>query len=83
VPLTNSLYVPGTLSSESHVLIDVGTGFYVEKHIKSAARFYESKASDLGGNIKELESIIQGKNNNVRLVEEGQTYFLQPVFDKL
>jgi prefoldin alpha subunit len=31
VPLTNSLYVAGTLSDASHVLVDVGTGFYVEK----------------------------------------------------
>ncbi|RYC60835.1 hypothetical protein CHU98_g5370 [Xylaria longipes] len=31
VPLTNSLYVGGTLASASHVLVDVGTGFYVEK----------------------------------------------------
>jgi hypothetical protein len=31
VPLTNSLYVSGTLSNASHVLVDIGTGFYVEK----------------------------------------------------
>lgn len=31
VPLTPSLYVPGLLGSTSTVLVDVGTGFYVEK----------------------------------------------------
>lgn len=31
VPLTNSLYVGGTLSDPDHVIVDVGTGFYVEK----------------------------------------------------
>ena len=31
VPLTPSLYVPGTLASTETVLVDVGTGFYVEK----------------------------------------------------
>lgn len=31
VPLTPSLYVPGQLASTSTVLVDVGTGFYVEK----------------------------------------------------
>ena len=31
VPLTNSLYVRGSLSDASHVIVDVGTGFYVEK----------------------------------------------------
>ncbi|OBR15955.1 Prefoldin [Colletotrichum higginsianum IMI 349063] len=31
VPLTNSLYVRGELSDPKHVIVDVGTGFYVEK----------------------------------------------------
>lgn len=31
VPLTNSLYVRGKLSTPDRVIVDVGTGFYVEK----------------------------------------------------
>ena len=31
VPLTTSLYVPGTLADREKVIVDVGTGFYVEK----------------------------------------------------
>jgi prefoldin alpha subunit len=31
VPLTNSLYVKGKLSQPDRVIVDVGTGFYVEK----------------------------------------------------
>jgi prefoldin alpha subunit len=31
VPLTTSLYVPGTLADPDNVIVDVGTGFYVEK----------------------------------------------------
>jgi prefoldin alpha subunit len=31
VPLTSSLYVPGTLADSDNVIVDVGTGFYVEK----------------------------------------------------
>ncbi|KAI1806477.1 Prefoldin alpha subunit [Daldinia bambusicola] len=70
VPLTNSLYVRGTLSDASHVVVDIGTGFYVEKDIKSAANFYENKVGELGASIKDLEAIVQGKTNNVRVVEE-------------
>lgn len=29
VPLTSSLYVPGTLAGTEEVLVDIGTGFYV------------------------------------------------------
>lgn len=31
MPLTNSLYVKGKLADPDHVIVDVGTGFYVEK----------------------------------------------------
>ncbi|KAI1435044.1 prefoldin [Xylaria sp. CBS 124048] len=70
VPLTNSLYVSGTLTNTSHVLVDIGTGFYVEKSLKSAAEFYENKMTEVGGNLKELEAIVQAKSNNLRVVEQ-------------
>lgn len=31
VPLTTSLYVPGNLSDPEHVIVDVGTGYFVKK----------------------------------------------------
>jgi len=31
VPLTNSLYVRGNMADPSKVLVDIGTGFYIEK----------------------------------------------------
>ncbi|GAP90327.1 putative prefoldin subunit 5 [Rosellinia necatrix] len=70
VPFTNSLYVGGTLSDASRVIVDIGTGFYVEKDMKSATDFYENKTNEVGRNIKELEGIIQGKTNNVRVIEQ-------------
>lgn len=30
VPLTASLYVPGTLDDSDKVLVDVGTGYFIE-----------------------------------------------------
>ncbi|RMZ69121.1 prefoldin subunit [Pyrenophora seminiperda CCB06] len=70
VPLTSSLYVPGKLTDHEHVLVDVGTGFFVEKDIASAKDFYERKVKDLGDSLKDLESVVQGKAQNVRVVEE-------------
>jgi len=31
IPLTASLYVPGKLSDPEKVIVDIGTGYYVEK----------------------------------------------------
>lgn len=70
VPLTSSLYVPGKLASTSHVLVDVGTGFYVEKSTDDALTFYNGKIEELAGNIKELENVVNGKANNLRMIEE-------------
>lgn len=70
VPLTSSLYVPGKLADTEHVLVDVGTGFYVEKSTADAQTFYDGKIDELGKNIKDLENIVNGKANNLRVVEE-------------
>lgn len=73
MPLTNSLYVKGKLADPDRVIVDVGTGFYVEKDTKSAADFYEDKVKTLNSNIQDLEAILQGKSNNLRVVEEGES----------
>ncbi|KAG6218071.1 hypothetical protein E4U34_004316 [Claviceps purpurea] len=70
VPLTNSLYVKGEISNNETVLVDVGTGFLIEKKLKAARDFYEDKSNDLASNLKELEAIVQRKQANVRAVEE-------------
>ncbi|KAL8795221.1 MAG: hypothetical protein Q9195_002232 [Heterodermia aff. obscurata] len=79
VPLTPSLYVPGKLASTKTVLVDIGTGFYVEKLTRNiriiktpaAARtFYSSKVEELGKNLGDLEAIVQQKNGNLRVVED-------------
>ncbi|KAI9766094.1 MAG: subunit of tubulin prefoldin [Geoglossum simile] len=70
VPLTTSLYVPGTMADTENVIVDVGTGFYAEKTTKDALQFYNGKIEELGTNLKDLESIIQGKSSNLRVVEE-------------
>ena len=70
IPLTTSLYVPGQLSDVDHVLVDVGTGYYVEKTTADAVKFYEAKVEVLGGNLVDLEKIVAQKGQNVRVVEE-------------
>lgn len=38
IPVTQ-MYVPGTLNDVEHVLVDVGTGYYVEKVKKKNLQF--------------------------------------------
>jgi prefoldin alpha subunit len=37
---------------------------------------------DLGANLKDLEAIVQGKSNNLRVVEEGKLCPLREVFSR-
>ncbi|KAI9890773.1 MAG: subunit of tubulin prefoldin [Vezdaea aestivalis] len=79
VPLTTSLYVPGRMADTKNVIVDVGTGFYVEKlnvepnaqSADDAKKFYKRKVADLGKNLKDLETIVQSKSGNLRIVEDG------------
>ncbi|KAF7950622.1 uncharacterized protein EAE97_002174 [Botrytis byssoidea] len=70
VPLTTSLYVPGELADTENVIVDVGTGFYVEKNTKDATKFYEAKVEEIGTNLKDLEIIVNNKSNSLRVVED-------------
>lgn len=35
-------------------------------------KFYNAKVDELGANLKDLESIVQGKSNNLKVVEDGK-----------
>ncbi|KAL9623111.1 MAG: hypothetical protein Q9160_002625 [Pyrenula sp. 1 TL-2023] len=71
VPLTGSLYVPGKLASKDTVIVDVGTGFYVEKTTEDATKFYNGKVSELGKNLEELEKVVTGKSESLRVIEDA------------
>lgn len=66
VPLTSSLYVSGTLSSPGRVIVDVGTGYYVEKSSADAKKFYQKKVNYLKQNLETLQATVTSKQNNLR-----------------
>ncbi|TVY45249.1 putative prefoldin subunit [Lachnellula occidentalis] len=75
VPLTASLYVPGTLADTENVVVDVGTGFYVEKSTKDATGFYECYGRKLSALVLlHLHRDAISENGKVRLgtIASGQ-----------
>ncbi|KAI9068565.1 Prefoldin-domain-containing protein [Trametes sanguinea] len=65
VPLTNSLYVPGKLRDTEHVIVDIGTGYYVKKTRAQAMKHYESKVEYIRTNLEALQETIQKKQENM------------------
>ncbi|KAK9117844.1 hypothetical protein Scep_015937 [Stephania cephalantha] len=54
VPLTASLYVPGTLDDADKVLVDVGTGYFIEKTMSEGRDYCEGKINLLKSNFDQL-----------------------------
>ncbi|KAK7905382.1 subunit of tubulin prefoldin [Exophiala xenobiotica] len=57
-------------SSAPSVLVDIGTGFFVEKSPEDGIKFYKGKVDDLTKNLVEIEKAVGGKNENLRLIED-------------
>ncbi|KAF7797001.1 hypothetical protein EIP86_008193 [Pleurotus ostreatoroseus] len=68
VPLTNSLYVPGKLCDTDHVVVDVGTGYYVKKTRTQATKHYESKVDYIRANLETLQDTLQKKQDNLNVL---------------
>ncbi|KAL0541567.1 hypothetical protein IC582_021620 [Cucumis melo] len=61
VPLTASLYVPGTLDEADKVLVDVGTGYFIEKTMADGKDYCERKIKLLRSNFDQLIEIATKK----------------------
>ncbi|OMJ18884.1 Prefoldin subunit 5 [Smittium culicis] len=70
VPLTNSLYVRGSLKNEDKVLVDVGTGYFVEKNLAAAKVFYNKKIEYIQQNSDKLLANITEKQKNLKALVE-------------
>lgn len=70
IPLTTSLYVPGKITNADKVIVDVGTGYYVEKSTKQAEQMYSDKVKYVGENLDKLQATIERKQDNLRVVAE-------------
>ncbi|XP_023513364.1 probable prefoldin subunit 5 [Cucurbita pepo subsp. pepo] len=63
VPLTASLYVPGTLDDADKVLVDVGTGYFIEKTMAEGKDYCDRKIKLLKSNFDQLIEVAAKKKN--------------------
>ena len=70
LPLTNSLYVDGELSNTDKVIVDIGTGYYVEKNLEEAKDYYTRKSEYLVGNLAKLEENVNQRHNQLKVVSQ-------------
>ncbi|XP_027033612.1 prefoldin subunit 5-like [Tachysurus fulvidraco] len=77
VPLTSSMYVPGTLNDVEHVLINVGTGYFVEKNVEDGKDFFKRKIDFLTKQIEKIQPTLQEKYAMKQAVVEVMNMKLQ------
>ncbi|GFP89096.1 probable prefoldin subunit 5 [Phtheirospermum japonicum] len=63
VPLTASLYVAGMLDDAEKVLVDVGTGYFIEKTMAEGKDYCERKVSLLKSNYDQLLEVATKKKS--------------------
>jgi prefoldin alpha subunit len=65
VPLTESLYVPGKIRDPDTLLVEIGTGYFVEKSRSDASEFLHRKLSLVDANSENITSAIQTVRMNL------------------
>lgn len=71
VPMTSLLYLPGKVKQKDQYLVDIGTGYFVEKTAKDAQVVYQKKLTKLDEDSKKLKDILILKNdaiNNINMI---------------
>ncbi|KAF2074926.1 hypothetical protein CYY_003759 [Polysphondylium violaceum] len=74
VPLTSSIYLPGTINANEKVLVDVGTGYFVEMGIDKGQDFANRKVQLITDQINKVQSAINIKRSNLdTIIQVAQT----------
>ena len=70
MPLTPSLYVPGTIIEPDKVLVDIGTGYFVEKTRPDAVELLDRKIVMISKNADEVQTVARTKQQNLSTIVE-------------
>ncbi|ELK18978.1 Prefoldin subunit 5 [Pteropus alecto] len=73
----HTMYVPGKLHDVEHVLIDVGTGYYVEKTAEDAKDFFKRKIDFLTKQMEKIQPALQEKHAMKQAVMEMMSQKIQ------
>ncbi|XP_054751721.2 prefoldin subunit 5-like [Lytechinus pictus] len=77
VPLTSSLYVPGKLQDVNNVLIDIGTGYYVEKSLEEAKKYFKRKVDFVTKQMEKVQPVLIEKSKMRQVVTEVMNMKIQ------
>jgi len=68
VPMTSSVYVAGELDTVDKVLVDIGTGYFVEKTNKDADVYFARKLKFLEEKCGQVNQLIVVRRRNLEVI---------------
>lgn len=68
IPLTSSMYVPGKIGDADHVVVDIGTGYYLKKTIPEAKEFTKRKLEIVSEKMQQIQKVLHGKRQNYQSI---------------
>ena len=71
VPITSSLYVPGRSSDISHLMVEIGTNYFVETSIDKAEKFCDRKIQIIKENLEKIDEIVRTKTNHMNVINHN------------
>jgi len=67
IPLTNSVFVRGNLGDCKNVLVNIGTGYFVERPVSGAKDHCDERSRVLTGNVTQFAKILAEKRQNLEM----------------
>ncbi|KPI85811.1 prefoldin 5-like protein [Leptomonas seymouri] len=80
VCMTSSLFVRGTVIPSEKVLVDVGTGYFLERSMEHAKKYFTSRAAQIKESMDQVEKTIvikQHQQNQVIDALQQKTVAMQ------
>eukprot|EP01147_Barroeca_monosierra_P006139 gene6139-7396_t len=71
IPLTESLYVHAELTDPSKVLVDIGTGYYIEKSQDDANNYFDRKIKYITEQLQSVQKVAAEKQREQAAVAEA------------
>jgi prefoldin alpha subunit len=68
IPVTESMYVHGTVQETKRPIVELGTGYYVETSVEKAAEFVNKRVSRLKNQQEGLRNTFKEKQQQYQLV---------------
>jgi prefoldin alpha subunit len=77
IPLANSVYIPGRAKNVHRVLLNIGTGYYVDLQTAVAKNHCVEKAGMLANNISRFAKTLAEKRSHLETCMQLLAYKLQ------